>query len=239
MAATNTKNTQRRETARSPLHPEEHGLQGSVNKAEVFYQKNAKVINIVGIVIILAIGGYYGYKNLYQKPREKRAVAMVFKAQQYFERDSFRLALQGDGNNYGYLQVIDRYGNTRVGQQAYYSAGVCYVHMGQFQKGIDYLGKFHADDKIVQAMAYGLMGDAYMELGNPAQGIAYYRKAAAYNDNNVISPLYLMRAGLASEEAGKTGDAITLFKQIKSKYPLSAEGRNIDKYLARLGVVTQ
>lgn len=218
------------------MHHEERGLHGSVNKAEMFYQKNAKVINIVGILIIVLIGGYYGYKNLYQKPREKKAVAMIFKAQQYFERDSFRLALEGDGNNYGYLQVINRYGGTQVGQQACYSAGVCYVHLGQFQKGIDYLKKFHGNDKIVQAMAYGLMGDAYMELGNSSEGISYYREAATYNDNNVISPLYLMRAGLASEQAGKRSDAIDIFKQIKSKYPLSAEGRDIDKYLARLGV---
>lgn len=236
MAATKTKKTQHSETGKPGQRHQAHGLQGSVNRAEMFYQNNAKLINIVGILIIVLIGGYYGYKNLYQKPREKKAVAMVFKAQQYFERDSFRLALEGDGNNYGYLQVIKRYGGTKVGQQAYYSAGVCYVHMGQYQKGIDYLKKFHANDQIVQAMAYGLTGDAYMELGNTAQGISYYRKAAAYNDNNVISPLYLMRAGLASEQAGKRADAIGIFKQIKSKYPLSAEGRDIDKYLARLGV---
>ena len=236
MAATKTSKVQHSDSGKSPLHQEKHGLQDTVSKAEMFYQKNAQAINIVGILIILAIGGYFGYKNLYQKPREKKAITMIFKAQQYFAKDSFRLALEGDGNNYGYLQVIQRYGGTDVGQQAYYSAGVCYVHLGEFQKGIDYLKKFHAEDKIVQAMAYGLMGDAYMELNNTDQGIAYYRKAAAYNDNNVISPLYLMRAGLASEQAGKRSDAIAVFKQIKSQYPLSVEGRDIDKYLARLGV---
>jgi len=236
MAATKTKDPQHREVHKSGIPHQDHGLKDSVNKAEVFYQKNSKVINIVGIVIIVLIGGYYGYKNLYVKPREKKAVVMVFKAQQYFAKDSFRLALQGDGNNYGYLQVINRYGNTKVGNMAEYSAGVCYVRMGEFQKGIDYLKKFHADDKIVQAMAYGLMGDAYMELGKTNEGISYYQEAADYNDNDLISPLYLMRAGLASEKAGKTNDAIAIFKKIRDKYPLSAEGRDMDKYLARLGV---
>lgn len=234
MAATKTKT--RTESPKSGLSHEEHGLKGSVNRAEVFYQKNARIINIVGIAIILLIGGYFGYKNLYLKPRETKAVSMVFKAQQYFARDSFRLALEGDGNNYGYLQVIQRYGNTKVGNLARYSAGVCYVRLGEYQKGIDYLTKFDAEDKIVQAMAYGLTGDAYMELGQTDQGIAWYKKAAAYNENNVISPIYLMRAGLASEKAGKTKDAIAFFQTIKDKYPLSAEGRDMDKYLARLGV---
>jgi tetratricopeptide (TPR) repeat protein len=235
MAATKTK-APRTETPKSGLSHEEHGLKGSVNRAEVFYQNNARIINIVGIAIILVIGGYFGYKNLYLKPREAKAVSMVFKAQQYFARDSFRLALEGDGNNYGYLQVIQRYGNTKVGNLARYSAGVCYVRMGEYQKGIDYLKKFDAGDNVVQAMAYGLMGDAYMELGQTDQGIAWYKKAASYNDNNVISPIYLMRAGLASEKAGKTQDAIAFFQTIKDKYPLSAEGRDMDKYLARLGV---
>lgn len=233
MAATTTKKS----PASGNAHHKDHGIQGSVNKFETFYLKNAKAINIVAIAIIVLIGAYFAYKNLYIKPQEKKAVAMVFKAQQYFERDSFRLALQGDGNNYGYLQVIKRYGGTKVGNMARYSAGVCYIRMGEYQKGIDYLKKFSVDDNIVQAMAYGIMGDAYMELGKTQSGIDNYKKAANYKDNDVISPLYLMRAGLALEKAGKTKDAIDVFNQIKSKYPLSAEGRDIDKYLARLGDV--
>lgn len=217
-------------------HKVDKGFQGSINKAEVFYQKNNKTINVIGLVIIVLIGGYFGYKYLYLRPREQKAVSMVFKAQHYFAIDSFSLALNGDGNNYGYLQVIDRYGNTAVGNQAQYAAGVCYIHLGEFQKGIDYLKKFNADDNVVQAVAYGLIGDAYMELGQADQGITYYKKAGNYNDNDLIAPLYLMRAGLALENTGKLQEAITIYKKIKSNYPQSTEGRNIDKYLARLGV---
>lgn len=225
-------------TKDSPYHTHhvEKGFQGSVNKAEAFYQKNNKTINIIGIIIIVLVGGYYGFKYLYMKPREKKAIAMVFKAQHYFAVDSFQLALHGDGNNYGYLKVIDRYGSTTTGNQAEYAAGVCYIHLGEFQKGISYLKKFDANDKIVQAVAYGLIGDAYMELGNTQQGINFYKKAGNYNDNDLVAPLYLMRAGLALENEGKTKEAITIYKQIKNKYPLSSQGRNIDKYLARLGV---
>lgn len=233
MAATKTNNPPKSDN----LHHRDHGSHGTVNKFEAFYLKNNKTVNIIGIAIILLIGAYFAYKNLYIKPQEKKAVVMVFKAQLYFERDSFRLALQGDGNNYGYLQVIKRYGGTKVGNMARYSAGVCYVRLGEFQQGIDYLKKFHADDNVVQAMAYGIMGDAYMELGKTTEGIDNYKKAANYKDNDVISPLYLMRAGLALENAGKTKDAIDIFNQIKTKYPLSPEGRDIDKYLARLGEV--
>lgn len=217
-------------------HSVEKGLQESVNKVEKFYEKNSKTVNIVGIAIIILIGGYYAYKYLYQKPREKDAIAMVFKAQHYFAIDSFSLALHGDGNNYGYLKVIDRYGNTKAGNQAKYAAGVCYVHLNKFQEGIKYLKKFDANDKIVQAISYGLIGDAYMELGKKEKGIQFYKKAGNYNDNRLISPLYLMRAGLALENAGKADEAISVYKKIKDKYPESTQAGNIDKYLARLGV---
>lgn len=210
-------------------------LPHSVDKAEIFYLKNSKTINVIGLIIIALVGGYFGYKYLYMAPREKRAEVMVYKAQQYFGVDSFRLALNGDGNNYGFLQVIRRYGNTRVGNLSRYYAGVCYVRMGDFQQAIPYLKQFDLGDQVVQAMDYGILGDAYMETGNSAEGISYYLKAAHYHENDLISPFYLKRAALACEKVGRVSQAIEYFKEIKSKYPNSTEGRDIEKYLARLG----
>ncbi|GAA4305655.1 tetratricopeptide repeat protein [Compostibacter hankyongensis] len=210
-------------------------VQDTVNKAEHYYRNNARIINIVGIVIILLIGGYFGYKYLYLAPREGKAQAMIFKAQQYFQKDSLRLALEGDGNNYGYLQVMQRYGGTKVGKLAALSAGICYVRLGEYQKGIDLLEKFHVEDRVMQPLAYGLLGDAYMELNKTGQGIAAYKKAGYYSDNDLIAPLYLMRAGLALEKAGKNKEAVAIYRQIKQKYPQSLQGHDIDKYLARAG----
>ncbi|SFV27884.1 Tetratricopeptide repeat-containing protein [Thermoflavifilum thermophilum] len=214
-----------------------HTPQSFFERLEIFYLQQARIINIVGVVIILLIGGYFGYKYLYLAPRNKRAASMIFKAQQYFGMDSLQKALNGDGNNYGFLQVIKRYGDTKVGHLAKYYAGVCYLRMGKYQEAIPYLKSFHPKDKVVQAEDYGLLGDAYMELGKTDEGIAYYKKAAYYNPNDLFTPFYLKRAALACEKAGRVQEAISLYQEIKTKYPLSAEGRDIDKYLARLGVV--
>lgn len=218
-----------------PKASHEHTLQDSVNRTEEFYQKNTKLVNGIGIIIVLIVGIYFGYKYIYAAPRETKAEAMGFKAQQYFEKDSLNEALNGDGNNYGFLRVIDRYGDTRMGQTATYCAGVIYIRQGQYSKGLQYLKQFQADDKIVQAEAYGMMGDAYMELGNTSEGVRYYEKAGEYNDDELISPLYLLRAGLALEKEGKPKEAIDIYKEIKSKYPQTLQGKVIDKYLARLG----
>src|SRR5579875_3527418 len=101
-----------------------HGPQSFFERLEIFYLQQARIINIVGVVIILLVGGYFGYKYLYLAPRNKRAASMIFKAQQYFGMDSLQKALNGDGNNYGFLQVIRRYGDTKVGHLAKYYAGV-------------------------------------------------------------------------------------------------------------------
>ena len=225
--------------AATPETSQEFDLQGSMHKAEDFYNKNKNVINIGLLAVVVIVGGYFAYNRFIKAPNEKKAQEMVFHAQQNFAIDSFKLALNGDGNNYGFLQVIDKYGGTQAGNLAKYSAGVCYVKLGEYQKGIDHLKDFSGGDNLVQAYAYGLTGDAYMELNKTEDGIEYYKKAGHYSDNELSAPLYLFRAGLALEKAGKTQDAVAIYKEIKEKYPQTNEGREMDKYLARLGEVRE
>lgn len=225
--------------AATPETSQEFDLQGSMHKAEDFYNKNKNVINIGLLAVVVIVGGFFAYNRFIKAPNEKKAQEMVFHAQQNFAIDSFKLALNGDGNNYGFLQVIDKYGGTKAGNLAKYSAGVCYVKLGEFQKGIDQLKDFSAGDQLVQAYAYGLTGDAYMELNKTEDGIEYYKKAGHHSDNELSAPLYLFRAGLALEKAGKTQDAVAIYKEIKEKYPQTNEGREMDKYLARLGEVRE
>jgi tetratricopeptide (TPR) repeat protein len=224
--------------AATPETPQQDfDLQGSLHKAEDFYQKYKNVINIALLAVVVIVGGFFAYNRFIKAPNEKKAQEMIFHAQQYFAADSFKLALNGDGNNYGFLQVINKYGGTSVGNLAKYSAGVCYIKLGEYQQGIEQLKSFSAGDKLVQAYAYGLTGDAYMELNKTDDGIDYYKKAGHYSDNELTAPLYLFRAGLALEKAGKAQDAIAIYKEIKEKYPQTNEGRDMDKYLARLGAV--
>jgi tetratricopeptide (TPR) repeat protein len=212
-------------------------LEDSLHKAEDFYYKNKNVINIALLVIVVVIGGTFAYNKFIKGPNERKAQDIVFRAQSYFERDSFSKALHGDGNYDGFLQVIDKYGGTKTGQLSKYYAGVCYVKLGQYKEGAEMLTSFNGGDKLVQAMAYGLAGDAYMEMGKTSDGIDYYKKAGHYSDNELTAPMYLIRAGMALEKDGKTSEAVEIYKEIREKYPQTNEGREMDKYLARLGEV--
>ena len=53
----------------------------------------------------------------------------------------------------------------------------------------------------------------------------------------MLSPEYLFRAGYLYETLGKNKDAIEMYQLIKSKYPASQRGYDIDRYLARLGAI--
>lgn len=211
-------------------------LQHTADKAQDFYTKNKNVINIGLLAIVVIIGGFFAYNRFVKAPNEQKAQEAIFGAQNFFAVDSFKLALNGDGNTYGFLQVIDKYGGTKAGNLAKYSAGVCYVKLGDYQKGIDQLKAFSSKDLVIQSLANGLIGDAYMELNKADDAVSYYKKAGAA-DNMLTSPIYLLRAGLALEKANKPQDAIAVYEQIKQKYPQTNEGREIEKYLARLGVV--
>jgi tetratricopeptide (TPR) repeat protein len=57
-----------------------------------------------------------------------------------------------------------------------------------------------------------------MELNKADDAVSYYKKASA-EDNELLSPMYLFRAGLALEKSNKPQEAIALYQQIKQKYP--------------------
>ncbi|MGC8803195.1 MAG: tetratricopeptide repeat protein [Bacteroidales bacterium] len=210
------------------------GVAHALSSVELFFENNKKIIIIVLVAIVVVVGGFYLYKKAYVGPLEKEAQEQMFMAERYFERDSFNLALNGDGNNWGFLKIIDEYGITSSANLARYYAGICYLHMGNFQAAIDQLKKFHSSDKLVRPIALGATGDAYAELGDYDKALKYYQKAARKGDNDFTAPLYLMKAAGICELQKKYDKALEIYQTIKKEYPRSNEARLIDKYITRV-----
>jgi tetratricopeptide (TPR) repeat protein len=208
-------------------------VEEAFSKTERFIEDNQKLILIVLGVLIVGILGYFGFKKYYLGPRETEAQAQMFMAEKYFEADSLNKALNGDGPNPGFLQIIDDYGMTKCANLAHYYAGIVYLKKGEYQNAIDQLKKFSNDDNVVGQMAYGAMGDAYMEMKDASKAADYYVKGADLINNDLITPMLMMKAGWAYESLGNYDKALDLYKKLKENYLRSAEGRDIDKYIAR------
>ena len=205
-----------------------------VSKSEQFIENNSKKI-IYGIVALaIIIGAVLGIKHGYMEPQEKKAAAAMLKGELYFDRDSFALALNGNGADYeGFEAIIDQYGNTDAGNLAKAYAGICYYNMGEPEKALDLLKSFKGKDNMVSPAITGKIGDCYVEMGNTQEGISYFEKAAKEADNDVVSPIYLKKAGLAYESLQQYDKAVQAYTTIKDKYYTSMEASDIDKYITR------
>lgn len=208
-------------------------IETTLSNTELFIIKNQKTIIIVLSVMIVAVLAFFGVKKFYLEPREQEAQSAIYHAEQYFEKDNFATALNGDGNYLGFLDVINEYGGTKTANLAKYYAGICFLNTGDFNQAIEYLKGFKGKDVLVSSLALGAIGDAYMELDNMAEAVKYYEQAANKNKNTFTTPMYLLRAGMASELMGNYQKAIDLYNVIKSEYPTSNEGFSIEKYIAR------
>ncbi len=208
-------------------------VEEALSKSEMFIEKNQKILIIVIGAIVLIFVLFFGYKKYVQNPKEKEAEAAMFNAEYYFDQDSVNLALNGDGERLGFLDIIDDYGSTKSGNLANYYAGICYLKMGEYENAIDYLKKFESDDQIVSSMALGAIGDSYVQLGDIDKGIDYYLKAAKNNENEFVSPPFLMKAAWGYEVNNKWSDALDTYNKIKKEFPKSREARELEKYIAR------
>ncbi len=208
-------------------------VESAYDKTEQFFEDNQKIILGVVAAIIVIIGGYVGYKKFIIAPKEAEAASQMFRAEQYFQQDSFRIALDGKGQYFGFLQIIDDYSMTDAANLSYYYAGVSYLHLGEYENAIEYLGKFDSDDEVLSIIAEGATGDAYMELGETDKAISAYVAAADDNNNKFTSPVYLMKAAQALESKGETEKAVKLYERLEKEFPTSNEGRAAEKYKAR------
>jgi tetratricopeptide (TPR) repeat protein len=200
-------------------------------------KKNQQLIVYLLAGGLIAVAGFFGYSELYQKPLEAKAADAMYVAEKYFANDSSELVLKGDGTSKGVLYIIKEFSGTKAANLAKYYAGMSYYRLKDYNKAIEYLKDFSTNAKQVQAVAYGSIGDAYSELKKNDEAIEYYKKAGThFPEDEAISSEYLFRAASFLELNGKNDAALEIYKQIKQDYPKSEKGFSIDKYISRLQV---
>jgi len=207
----------------------------AVEKMTGFWYQYSKQI-LIGLAAILIVGGgIFGYSYFISGPIEKKASEAMRYAEEFFRKDSVKLALEGDNLNPGFLKIISKYSGTKAANLANFYAGSCYLTMGDFKNAAKHLEAFSTSEPLVKARAKALLADADSELGKKDEAVKLYKEAGSiFEKDDFYSPQYLFRAGYLYESMGKTKEAIEVYKMIKEKYPQYKEV-DIDKYLGRLG----
>ena len=202
-----------------------------------FWERYSKAIIGISAAVILIVGGWMLYKNMVVAPKEERAAEAMYKAEQYFKDDSLKLALNGDGQNKGFLYILKNYDGTKAANLSHFYAGVIYLRTGDFNNAVKHLKDFSTDAKQIQMIAYGRLGDAYSELGKKEDAVDNYKKAARYFPvDEFNSSEFLFRAGYLLESMGKNDDALAMYKELKEKFPKTEKGFAVDKYIYRLSI---
>jgi tetratricopeptide (TPR) repeat protein len=206
-----------------------------ISKTEAFFndKKNQNIvfisIGIASLVLLVFLGFSYLNKNKNAEAQEE-----MFQAVYYFEADSIGLALNGDGNNYGFLDIISLYSGTDASNLSNFYTGAIYMRLKDFNNAIRYLNDFKSNDFLLQARSYSLIGDAHMELDDFEKASNYFKKAALHKANKDFSPYYLNKYALALELKGDLKEAINAHDKIISEYRFSVLFQESQKQKARL-----
>ncbi len=210
----------------------------TVSKTEQFFEKNQKLVTWVLVAIFVVIGGYFANKYLIAQPRAEKASAEMFAAIQNFNAEEWQVALDGDGNYAGFLEVIDNYGSTPQASLAAHYAGICYLKLGDKESALKYLKQYDATEgapaEILNAQNLGLQADIIADGGDLNKAAAMYRKAIEASDNSLTAPCYLKKLGLVEEALGNTAAALAAYERIASEYGTALEARDIDTFIGRL-----
>ena len=213
-------------------------VEGHLSKAGLYVVENSgKLIKLVG-AIILGFAIFFGYNTFFVEPNEKNASSEMYIAEFYFQNNNYDKALIGDGKFSGFLSIADQYSSTETGNIANYYAAICQMNLGSsldsvqyFKNALSSLNNFKTDDKIIASLAIGLKGDANMELENSTKAMSFYKSAAIDNINSFTTPYFMMKQARILELNKDFSSSLEIYNKIKSAYPESKEGINIDKYI--------
>ena len=223
--------------AKQQATEQQEALGEAMNKTELFLQNNGRKVSYLLLAVLVVGLAIYGYRALVQQPRIAKAADLIAQAQERFEAETpdYALALEGDANGAGFLEVIDQYGSTPSGNLAKHYAGICFLKTGDLANAAAYLAKFSPvkgiPGALINAQNYGLQGDVAVEQGNYAAALKFYDKAVAAADNNLTAPMYLRKAGLAARANGNAQQAAAYFQRVMDEYPASMDAREAEKYL--------
>jgi tetratricopeptide (TPR) repeat protein len=177
--------------------------------------------------LLVVVIGYLCYMKFYKLPMEKEAIAGIYKLQEIYDVDSFRLVLKDAP------KLADKFSGTKGGELAAYMAGTAYLYTSDYKNAIKYLEEVDFDDAIMKIQVMGLLGDAYVENKDLDKGLKQYLKAGKSAKTDFAAVWWYKKAARIYEKKNDWKEALKLYELIKKDHHEDEGAIEIEKYIAR------
>lgn len=190
---------------------------------------------LIGILVIAA-AIILADKFYFQPKIEKGSVLIRVPITHYIQgvqtndTTQLQIALDGDEENEGFLELISSYKMTKIANTAKYFAGMTYLTLGQKEDALEYLLKFKHKEDTYWYLCQMTIGDLYDDEGNTAKAISYYKKAAK-GDHEYYTPIVLFKLGQMYEREGDWVKAYETYNKVKTNYFNQYQNIGIDRFL--------
>lgn len=204
-------------------------------------EKNKKLVFGIGGALLAAALIVWGVFHFYITPQHEKAGA---------QNNKGTMLAMLEGNDTLALKefeaVAKNYSNAEGNVAHLYAATVLYK-MGTedtvaanakkcYEQALAHLEKYEPEGNLVAPASQNLKASCYINLGKYNEALAALDNAVKLSgDNQDYAPVFLFKKAqlLESDKLKKTDEAIKVYEEIQSKYPLAAEGMGVEKYLER------
>ncbi len=166
-----------------------------------FFQKKQKTIMIAGIILVIAVGGFFGNKAITQQ-KNTQAVGYFGIAMDYYNKNN--LALAEDQFNL----LTEQYETTDWGKRGYYYLGLISHKLEKPEdESVVYFETFvnsNINDDALKTSAYQLIGTYYYRNGDALTAGGNYLEAAKHALTKTDKLAYGIRAAEAYIEVDES-----------------------------------
>jgi predicted negative regulator of RcsB-dependent stress response len=197
-------------------------------KAESFldwFHINSRLVTVGAVVVLAGVGGAWYYQTA-KTQKLQNADKQLLLAKQSLAPGNANLPLAESDLK----KVSDRYAGTPAGTEAGMLLAQIKLEKGDYQGAVtslqDLAGKVPSGPNA--ASVRSLLGDAYAQLGKPAEAAAEYERAAGLTTMPNEKAFILSKAGHAYMAAGKNPEARRIWEAVAASQDspgLAAEAR--------------
>ena len=203
--------------------------------------KSFRISTIAAGAIVVMVLGFLSYRQWMWKPDNEKSKETYFVALNAVTNEGKNIVVDtskasSKTDPIKKLQKsVKKYDGKIGGEVSKYLLATQYMRKGKYKEALVLLENVSVEDTYVSIEVIGLQGDCQSELKNYDKAYALYQEAAATNENDFTSPMYLFKSGLIAEKLKKSDEAKAHYEKIATIYPKSfyAKEKNLEAYIAR------